>query len=382
MKPSIAFLDTEKIKNEGSAYNPRLPASATLNMPAPLVSPSLYSGPPPPYSYPSSTASSITAYGGGGPPTESRLPADEDKEQPPPPPHRHSLPSIHEALATGPGPLSIPSLLSKPPPLSTPQPSQNISPTTVIPRSYPDAASRGAPHPFNPHSPSYYRPPDSSEPPPRPQYSPRTSIGLNPSRFSAVNTADDHYAPSQPSRSASSPTDAMRPMTHATQLQHSSPVYDRFPRPPPPPSGYPSLGSHATPYSYPSSSASIPSYQPPPLQPTHWRSNGVEIDRAEEVRRAAAKGSPPAGQAYGESVKRHLEDFDLETSLNEVGPADFEVKVMTDSFIDRRRQPRSVRFRFQIRYSRAPNAKIRPAPRFVAAHRRVRGDHGAANASD
>ena len=77
-----------------------------------------------------------------------------------------------------------------------------------------------------------------------------------------------------------------------------------------------SYSSYQAPFSYPSSSANIPSYPHAALQPPTWRSAGSEIDRAEEARRAASKGSPK--MKYGESVKRHLEIFDLETSLNEV----------------------------------------------------------------
>lgn len=36
------------------------------------------------------------------------------------------------------------------------------------------------------------------------------------------------------------------------------------------------------------------------------------------MRKAASKTDPLTGQTYGESVKRHLDIFDLETSLNEV----------------------------------------------------------------
>lgn len=64
-------------------------------------------------------------------------------------------------------------------------------------------------------------------------------------------------------------------------------------------------------------SSSVPRFQPPPLQPPTWRSVGSDIDRAEEARKAASKGSPKH-QAFGETVKRHLDIFDLETSLNEV----------------------------------------------------------------
>ena len=69
-------------------------------------------------------------------------------------------------------------------------------------------------------------------------------------------------------------------------------------------------------YPYTSQSPTALSY-PNYSQPT-WRSDGLELDRAEEMRKAAPKGSPRGSKHYGESVKRHLDIFDLETSLNEV----------------------------------------------------------------
>lgn len=314
IKPQINLFDLEKIKKESSGYNHRLPVSAALNTPAPpLVSPNMYSGPPPPYSYPSSTASSVIGHGGGYiSPTETRKPVDEDKE--PPSSHRHSLPSIQEALASE-APLSITSLLSKPTPLQIPQPSQNQSPTTLIPRSYPETP-RGPPNILTQQSPSSYHFREPLDIPARPQYSPRASNDSASSRFPAVNSHDNHYTTIQPSRTAASPTNPMRPTAHAIPPQHPSPVYERNSRPPPPMNPHYPYGTYHAPYSYPGPSAGHPSY--PPLQPPSWRGAGAEIDRAEEVRRAAtSKGSPRASQ-YGESVKRHLDIFDLETSLNEI----------------------------------------------------------------
>ncbi|MCJ1461643.1 hypothetical protein MMC07_000240 [Pseudocyphellaria aurata] len=316
IKPQINFLDLEKIKKESSGYNQRLPVSAALNTPAPpLVSPSnMYSGPPPPYSYPSSTASSVIGHGGGYiSPTEPRRAVDDDKE--PPPSHRqHSLPSIQEALASEP-PLSITSLLSKPTPLQIPQSNQNQSPTTLIPRSYPETP-RGPPNTLTQQSPSSYQFREPLDKSVRPHYSPRASNDSTSSRFPVVNSHENHYTTIQPSRTAVSPTNTMRPTAHTIQPQHPSPVYERSARPPPPMNPHYPYASYHAPYSYPPPAAGIPSYQA--LQPPSWRAEGAEIDRAEEVRRAAtSKGSPRASQ-YGESVKRHLDIFDLETSLNEI----------------------------------------------------------------
>lgn len=319
MKPPINFLDMDKIKKENSAYNPRLSLSATLNMSAPpLVSPHMYSGPPPPYSYPSSTASSVIGFGGLTSPVEPRPTADEDKESHSA--HGHSLPSIHEALANEQH-LSITSLLSKPVTSQNSQANANHSPTTAVPRTYPETHSRGPMNSLSHQSPTVLHPHESLEKSMRPPYSPRSSGDL-PSRFSAVNSAESHYPALQPTRTALNPVDSSGTPSQPTAHQNPSPVYQRYQRPAPPPNPYPPMGSFHAPYSYPPSTASIPSHQHPPIQAPSWRSNGSEMDRAEEVRRAAAKGSPLAGQAYGESVKRHLDNFDLETSLNEVSYSD------------------------------------------------------------
>ena len=278
-------------------------------MPAPpLISPStMYSGPPPPYSYPSSTTSSVHGgHGGYITPVEPRKTEDEKE---PPAAHRQSLPSIQEALGSGnEAPLSITSLLSKPSPLQIPDSTHNQSPTTTIARPYPET-SRGPPHTLTQQSPTAYNIRDCMEK--RPQYSPRASTDSVPSRYTASNLHESHYTSIQPSRT--SPTNPMRPTSQSIPTQQLSPVYDRAPRGPHSmTSPYPHNHYPAS-YPYPSSMGSVSSYQS--LQPNSWRAGG-EVDRAEEVRRSAGKPSPRP--QYGESVKRHLEAFDLETSLNEV----------------------------------------------------------------
>lgn len=280
-------------------------------MPAPpLISPSnMYSGPPPPYSYPSSTTSSVHGgHGGYITPVEPRKTEDEKE---PTAAHRQSLPSIQEALGTGnEAPLSITSLLSKPSPLQIPDSNHNQSPTTTISRSYPEA-SRGSSHTLTQQSPTTYNIRDCLEK--RTQYSPRAPTDSAPSRYPASNSHETHYASIQPSRAVTSPTNTMRPTSQTIPTQQLSPVYDRAPGGPPSmASPYPH-NHYTSSYPYPSPMGSVSSYQS--LQPPSWRAGG-EVDRAEEVRRSAGKPSPRP--QYGESVKRHLEAFDLETSLNEV----------------------------------------------------------------
>lgn len=321
--PPLSYLDLEKIKRESSLYNPKLPSSAPMIASAPpLVSPSsMYSGPPPPYSYPSSTASSVVGgHNGYISPSEPRR-TEEDKD----PAHqatRQSLPSIHEALNRD-QPLSITSLISQtsaPPPQPPHQPSHR-SPTTPVTKSYTEvtknyteSATRGPPVTL-----AQSQPPASYPEVSRPQYSPRLPVDLGASHHSMSNAHEARFAAMQPPRTVSSPIHTSRPSLPASHLRHSSPAYESIPRHNPvmnPPHTY---SSHPTSYSYAAPMSTVVSgYQPQasPSYPT-WRYGDSDSERTEEVRRATAKESP-VKQAFGEAIKRHLDNFDLETSLNEV----------------------------------------------------------------
>ncbi|MCJ1227826.1 hypothetical protein MMC12_004485 [Toensbergia leucococca] len=321
--PSINYLDLEKIKREGSAYNQKFPLSTALNMPAPLIiSPvPMYSGPPPPYSYPSSTASTVV--GGYISPAESRRTSDDDKEQPPA--HRQSLPSIQEALG------NEQSLQYTPAPSKTtasPQILHPISahtPTTPTSRPHLDTTRRGPTNPFSqvqqiaPYLP--HKPPErhsQSQDHPQSQHHPHAHNELGPSRFSAVDTHEPQFPSLQPSKTAPSPTNPVRPSSHAIQHQTSSVTYDRIPHSTPSMNPQYAYSACQPSYSFAPQPSGIPASQPPIPQHPTWRSDAAEIDRAEEVRKVTLKESPPSGHAFGESVKRHLDIFDLETSLNEI----------------------------------------------------------------
>ena len=317
--PPLSYLDTEKIKRETSVYNSY--GVPTTNMSAPpLVSPSTtYSGPPPPYSYPSSAASSTI--GGresvSGPPptsyghsTESRHAYGDDKEIPPPP--RQSLPPIREALSTAPN-ISINSLLSNSTTSSDhrpPYPAQ--SPTSPTHRNYLDNPPRGPTESFPQEKPASYGPYESHERSTRTAYSPKIANSYSFARSPAVTTNSSM----QPPRTVASPT---RP--GATAFPNHQPLsprstLDQLPRSGPPASSYEYKPNYQPAYSYPPTTPGAASYTSPPSQGNPWRN--ADFDRAEEIRRAAAKNSPPPRAAYGESVKRHLDIFDIETSLNEV----------------------------------------------------------------
>ena len=312
----------EKIKRENAIYGHSIPATSALNMPAPpLVSPStVYSGPPPPYSYPSSAASSVVGGGAAaaGPngyisPPDTRRTSDDNKE----PPSLRSLPSIHEALNTGEQPvqLSISSLLSS----TAPQQKISLvskSPTSPVSRSFLDAP-RGPPDSFPHQFPSNYRSYESSDRSNRPTYSPRMATTHSETRFPAISSHD--FPSFQISRTASSPSNYSRPGPCTMQPSlPTSPLHDTVP-PSAPPTNAPFGYSHYQPaYSFPPSTPSISSYKTPILQQPKWRSNGTELNRVDEPRKTASKESSPPRTAYAESVKRHLDIFDLEASLNEV----------------------------------------------------------------
>lgn len=315
--PSIGYLDIEKIKREASDQTSKHSSTPSLTMPAPsILSPStIYSGPPPPYSYPSSATSPVGGVASYISPPESRRTSDDDKGPPPP---LQSLPSIHEALGKEP-PMMAAARPSAAPPPPMPPPLLSLPNSTIAaPRSHPEAVLPGPPNPYASGPPAAY-PYEMHERRPPPMYG-SPPHGDEAAALAARFAAADHSAHLAHAASAA--------------VHLSSPVHPHAPSMPQPPHqvppGYsPRAHAHATlasqssyprpPYSYPPQPPAIPYARPfvavhPPLR----RPDQTEIGRADEVRKAAAIRSPTAGQHYGESVKRHLDLFELETSLNEV----------------------------------------------------------------
>ena len=327
--PELTCLDLEKIKKEAQEFeqkNPTLitpgtiaaqPSPASLPHNHPLASPqSMYPGPPPPYTYPSTTTSAALGLTGYISPPDSRRLSDDDKEQQP---SRQLLPSIHEALGKD---QSI--LYSGPPPVAsaatqTSHVATAISPSTPAPRSHPEPILSGPP---NPYAFSQQPTPYPSEPPDRrahPQFRTNSVSDEQPpssaSRYSVRESASNSNTPT-------SPVPPARGSPHPTNHHQSQNVLNNSSQPvqpvqaPRPLVSQPSYSSGPPAYSYPPTSASSLAY-PPFSQSNSWRSDGHEVDRAEEVRKSAAKQNSGT-QSYGESVKRHLDIFDLETALNEV----------------------------------------------------------------
>ena len=311
--PSLGYLDLDKIKRDAHEYELKHANGITAASSQPrLTSPqSVYPGPPPPYSYPSSAVSSALGFNGYISPPDSRRLSNDDKEQSQ---TRQSLPPIHEAL---------PSLYSSSPtstvPTQTSHPATTLSPTAIIPRSHPETILPGPP---NPYASSQSHPSFPPEPPDkRIQKNFNKSHQPDEQQPSAPRIATHDPIPGSAHGTPTSPVTQGRSVLHAViPPQASSFSQTSQPLQPvqaPQPLTTQPYGHHYPPaYSYPPTSANTLAY--PQMQSAgSWRSDGFEFDRAEEGRRTAAKQSPRV-HSYGESVKRHLDIFDLETSLNEV----------------------------------------------------------------
>jgi glutamate--cysteine ligase catalytic subunit len=326
--PSINHLDhPDRIKREEADYHRKQSAA----MATPLHP---YGGPSHLHSnHQSSPASAVPGSLGGllSPPESRRMSGDE--KEPQRPTARQSLPSIHEALGSE-QPLSYPAPV--PPPSAAVSASQHYhpqsaatSPTDQRPRGYPSDVhgSQGPTNPFShPRSPfigssashappppppqshteALHRPSFSS---PRPPYSTPQHNGKLPTLHPLKTTQSPPTSAARPNAPYSYPPPASNyeapapppaaPMSHYSYPQYSS----NYPLSAPPQSApNPAYPLSSTTYSAP------PRYPPP----SSWR-DGSDMARMEEKKINRSSLAP-----YGESVKRHLESFDLEASLNEM----------------------------------------------------------------
>ncbi|KAK0647447.1 GATA zinc finger domain-containing protein 10 [Lasiodiplodia hormozganensis] len=319
--PSISSIDAEKSRRDDTDFQRKHSAAA-------MVSPSFpYSNPPPPYAShhaPAASAPPASLAGLISPP-ESRRTSGDEKEQKPP--ARQSLPSIHEALASE-QPMPYP-----PHPTSTAPPpaSQYFQPPPTSATSHPDSARRHFSQDFS--SQQTDRSP-YMKPPPQPPYS---QAPQDPPRPTLPTTHNPKLPTLHPLRTEPSPVNNSRPPSFSAGYPYSqqqSPAYEQTPQQAAPvqPQQQPFGYNHPyPPAAYPYSAPPPP---PPPSQvnppyppsapaaysasggyPPTWRSDGAEVRRAEESKRAARNAGPAL---YGESVKRHLDNFDFEASLNEI----------------------------------------------------------------
>lgn len=282
--PSIGFLG-----KDGPGF-----ASKHRTSPTPLLSPNnMPSGQQLPY-YPPPATSTPSQPGHISPPESRRVLEDEkDKAAP-----RQSLPSIHEALD-----LPYPASTSGP----QSQPGHTAPPSQLIGRSSTEGPS-GPPNPFSngPSSGPLMR--DSGYP-----HQGQLQSDVSRNSFASTNTADSRNVSLQSLSTGKSPTQSAKTGVTSVSGSQTSSGYEY--------SAPPSAGSVASPngyshfppnYSFPSQ-ANGPSYPPAPYdnRPYMGPSRGEEI-------KGEYGGRPVPGQPHSDLIKRHLDVYDVETSLNEV----------------------------------------------------------------
>ena len=267
-------------------------------------------GPPPPYSQ--SSLSQTTSWSNSKPDShvsDSRRTSGDEYEGPKLN-SRQSLPSISEALGVD-GQTSYPSSTSVVPAPSSPPPTAR--------KSYGMESSQFNNATYENNTAGQYRSfrQDSAGPP----------------SFPPIDAPKSGYASSQDSRSEFRPPLHVQTSQYARQealdkpyQRAASPAYEK-------PSSYSgsSMGPpSSTTYGYapyppryaeptpPSSHSAGPIYQPSAQYgpPSQGRSSGWKSDSASS--RFVADDRSTSSSNYGDSVKRHLEQYDLEAALNDV----------------------------------------------------------------
>ncbi|KAF1835541.1 hypothetical protein BDW02DRAFT_281273 [Decorospora gaudefroyi] len=328
--PSINHLEADRVKREEVEYQ-RKHASAA--MPSPLHP---YAGASHLHSnHQSSVASAVPGSLGGllSPPESRRTSGDEKESQRPT--ARQSLPSIHEALGSE---QTLPFPATVPPPssvTSAPQhhlpPSATTSPAEQRTRNFPSDLqhpSHVPSHPFShPRSPYLNNTAPQAGPPPPPQTQ-TDSLPRPPFSEPRPPYSTPQHNPRLPTlhplkTTQSPPPSAARPnipypsypppsSTYENSApQSAGPMNPHYPYAQYPPSFPLSAASASAPNSaYPPTASTYSA--PPRYPPQSWQDNS-EMARLEEKKINRSSLAP-----YGESVKRHLESFDIEASLNEM----------------------------------------------------------------
>ena len=295
--PSINHLDLDK--SNGDRVDPsRFSIMAGLNIStAPLPSPTtIYSGPPPPYSYASTTTVAAPVQTGYiSPPEPPRLAAHEDKEVAA---SRQSLPSISEALGQDKAMAFAPPIATAQPPPTPHQPL--LTPSSAVGHSFPD----GPVGPSNPFS----QPSSTASSLRDHGYRNETDpVGQGFSNLNATEPRPQHAQSFGVPRSPKFTTVPANP-----QLPNISATLSN---------GHgPSAGSPSGPTVYRSPfgfSQQGPNAQAAPFTPIADPFRPAPSTQFDEQKRVIPKTGN--GQSYGESVKRHLEVFDTQMALQEVG---------------------------------------------------------------
>lgn len=283
--PAIGFLGKD-------AKHPVIAGS--VSSPAPLISPPImYSSQPPSYPYTTPTASNGSLPSGYISPPESRRALEEEKERQIQP-QRQSLPSIHEALGND-NPLSY----GGPP---TSAPAQQVHPSQAPPHSASPGFTRsGTEAPTGPPNPFSFSH----------QHHQQLQAEASRSSLASINTQDSRTASLHSFNSGRSPTQSAKTgITTNSTYEYSAP---------PSAGGIASPTGYAPPYSQ---SFSFQSQPTAPAYPSHydarygaWKQGAPEPVRVEEIKNGYTRSPLPV---HSDSMKRHLEVYDVEASLNEI----------------------------------------------------------------
>ena len=283
--PPISHLDLDKIKTD-RGDEPRYPLMNGLNVSnAPLASPTMYSGPPPPYSYAQPANSSADPHSGYISPPESmtRRSTREEKETPA---GRTCLPSIHEALAA---PLSatVPH-----PPTSTP--------STAATQSFPEAP-KGPSNPFSQPISAFRDSVYQHSLQNQSHEAPKSAFPSTPTESRPpVSQSFTHIGSP---RAKAAPSFRLGPPTTSTFNNNSEPAR----RPSPPPLSV----------ELPRSSFTFPASSQPP---SSYAGEPYRFSAGSKSQDPQSSYAQPPDRSHGDTVKRHLDVFDAEMSLSEVSP--------------------------------------------------------------
>lgn len=301
--PALSYLDVGDVKREDPTYQDR-----KLAPPTAAASPTYQypTGPPPPYNShptPSPAQTWTPSKSGVHTPPDSRRMSGEDSDTARQPP-RQSLPSISEALGVDSHAPYQPPPTTHLPPSRSPAPA---SPTSTARHPYlAEPAQSHQQYPSQPSQqfssfrqdsagPQSYPPPDSAKPPDtRPPLHLQTAQAIpRPPQPAAHAHPPPTSAPYEQPSSNSAGSMAPPPSTFGYGYTNYTPRYAQ---------SNPPSSQGAGPIYSPSAQ-----YGPPPTPSTGWR--------AEPSRHGPEDRAP---QIYGESVKRHIDQYDLEASLSEV----------------------------------------------------------------
>jgi hypothetical protein len=294
--PSINHLDLDKAKSDRVNHS-RFSMMVGLNIStAPLPSPTtIYSGPPPPYSYASMATAPAPVQSGYISPPEPPRPAPKDEEGSGP---RQSLPSISEALGQDKVMAFVPSISTTQSTASSHQ--SLLTPSSAVGHSFPE----GPIGPSNPFSQSSLTGSSLRD---HGYRNDTDSIGQSFTNLNATEPRPQHSqsfgVPRSPKLNSGPANPQLSNISASLTNGHG------------PSAGSPgSQAPYRSPFGF-SQQASNP--QSSPFTPTTDRFRAAPSTQFDDQKRLSSKSG--YGQSYGESVKRHLEAFDTQMALQEVG---------------------------------------------------------------